>query len=143
MRRYKKFSDLVALFVNTVVFEYRSAPSSAFRSLRRTAGGTPQSRALRRSRYGPLDTSPYLRTEPLEILQYVFSQKIFCALPVAPPVPLGPLRTITRAISGLSGLYEILSGEYQFVIHYITAPSQKKQQFPDLPNHFMPFRTMG
>jgi hypothetical protein len=29
MRRYKKFSDLVALFANTVAFECRSATSSA------------------------------------------------------------------------------------------------------------------
>ncbi len=98
MGRYRKFSDLVALFVNTVVFECRRTPSSALRSLRRTAGGTPPSRALSRSCYDPLDSSPYLRTEPLEILQYVFSQKTFCALPVA---PLQPLMTITHAISGL------------------------------------------
>jgi len=87
MRRCREFPDLVALFVNTVVFECRSAPSSAFRSLRRTAGGTPQSRALRRSRYDPLDTSPYLRTEPLEIFQYVFSQnkgdRQACLSPIA------------------------------------------------------------
>jgi len=87
MRRYRRFSDLVALFANTEVFECRSAPSSALRSLRRTAGGTPQSHALRRSRYDPLDTSPYLRTEPLEIFQCVFSQnkgaRQACLAPIA------------------------------------------------------------
>jgi len=56
---------LVALFVNMVVFECRRAASSAFRSLRRTTGGTPQSRALMRPPYDPLGTPPHLRTGPL------------------------------------------------------------------------------
>jgi len=61
----KALAVLVALFVNTVAFEGRSAVSSAFRSLRRTTGGTPQSRALMRPHYDHLGTLPYLRTGPL------------------------------------------------------------------------------
>jgi len=57
--------DLVVLFVNTVAFECRRAASSAFRSLRRTTVGTPQSRAEMRPPYDPLGTLPYLRTGPL------------------------------------------------------------------------------
>ena len=55
---------MVALFVNTLVFEGRSTPFSALHSLQRTTEGTPQSRALRSPRYNPLGTSPYLRTGP-------------------------------------------------------------------------------
>jgi len=61
---------LVVLFVNTVAFECRRAPSPSLRSLHRTTRGTPQSRALTRPPCDPLGASQYLRTGPLGLAPF-------------------------------------------------------------------------
>ena len=94
---YAITENLVALFVNTVAFEGRRAVSSAFRSLRLTTGGTPQSRALMRPPYDPLGTLPLFTNRTT--LPWMSSGFL---LPATPTDPYGRSPLITSGWENLS-----------------------------------------
>ncbi len=59
-----------------------------------------------------------------EMFQYVFTQRIFCALPVAPLVPLGPLMTIAHEISGLGRVGVCMRCRSLFAVAGKRSPNQ-------------------